>query len=135
MNKTPHIEGDHTVEEIAFSSSHSKSHRLFRYEETDSTNLRASELIRSGKAREGDVFIARRQSSGRGTKGRSFFCEDGLRRHHNDHEQQDELGGLGEQQKREHHHRQHFDEKPSFASIPWPSYARSGDESRHQEVQ
>ncbi len=78
MSKTPLFANDNTAEQTAFPSSLSKNHRLFYYEETDSTNLRASELIRSGEAREGDVFIARRQSSGRGTKGRSFFSADGL---------------------------------------------------------
>ena len=78
MSKASLFESDHTVKESELCPSRSKNHRLFLYEETDSTNLRASELIRSGDAREGDVFIARRQSRGRGTKGRSFFSADGL---------------------------------------------------------
>lgn len=68
----------HMAEELAFSDSVPKNHRLFFFEQTDSTNRRASEAIHSGSAREGDVFIARHQSLGKGTKGRSFFSEGGL---------------------------------------------------------
>lgn len=55
-----------------------KEHRLFYFDITDSTNKRAMELIKSGKARGGEVFIAKAQSGGKGTRGRSFFSEGGL---------------------------------------------------------
>ena len=55
-----------------------EGHRLFFYDETDSTNRRAMEHIRSGDAVGGEVFIARKQSGGKGTRGRSFFSEGGL---------------------------------------------------------
>lgn len=78
MSKATLFSDGNTIKEPVSFSSPSKNHRLFYYEEADSTNLRASELIHSGEAKEGDVFIARRQSRGRGTKGRSFFSADGL---------------------------------------------------------
>lgn len=56
----------------------STPHEVFFFEETDSTNLRAAEYIKEKKARGGEVFIARRQSAGRGTRQRSFYSEGGL---------------------------------------------------------
>lgn len=56
----------------------SKEHRVFFFDSTDSTNLRAAQLISSGYAVGGEVFVARRQECGRGTRGRSFFSEGGL---------------------------------------------------------
>ncbi len=53
-------------------------HKVFFYDSTDSTNIRAAEYIRSGNAKGGEVFIAKKQELGRGTKGRSFFSDDGL---------------------------------------------------------
>jgi len=55
-----------------------KDHRVFFSEETDSTNARAAEYIKSGKAKGGEVFIAKKQSGGRGTRGRCFYSEGGL---------------------------------------------------------
>lgn len=53
-------------------------HTVFFYDETDSTNRRAAEYIKEGKAKGGEVFIARKQSGGRGTRERSFYSEGGL---------------------------------------------------------
>lgn len=55
-----------------------EEHRVFYFEDTDSTNLRAAELIKEGYAVGGEVFFARRQEHGRGTRGRKFFSEGGL---------------------------------------------------------
>ena len=50
---------------------------LFCYEETDSTNERAMEYLRSGACRSVTVFIAERQTRGRGRRGRSFVSDGG----------------------------------------------------------
>ena len=55
-----------------------QDHTLFFFEETDSTNRRAIEHIKSGLALGGEVFIAKKQIGGKGTRGRSFFSEGGL---------------------------------------------------------
>ena len=53
-------------------------HKLFFFSSTDSTNLRAIEYIKSNKAVGGEVFVAKRQTAGRGTRQRSFYSDGGL---------------------------------------------------------
>lgn len=51
--------------------------RLFFYDETDSTNARALAALEAGTAEEGDLYVARRQTAGRGSRGRSWHSPDG----------------------------------------------------------
>ena len=51
--------------------------KIFRYETTDSTNTRAREYARCGSPEIPALFIADRQSEGRGRRGRSFESEKG----------------------------------------------------------
>ncbi len=51
--------------------------RIVYYPITDSTNTRAREYARDGWDGETTVFIARRQSAGRGRRGRSFLSLEG----------------------------------------------------------
>lgn len=51
--------------------------KIVFYNETDSTNIRAKEYARSTAERETVVFIAERQSAGRGRLGRSFVSKGG----------------------------------------------------------
>ena len=53
-------------------------HRLFYYEVTDSTNTRALDAIAAGTARPGDIFIAGRQTAGRGTAGKTWNSDEPL---------------------------------------------------------
>ena len=50
---------------------------MFFYEEIDSTNDEAKRLLRDGKASFGDVVAARRQTAGRGRRGRAFVSPGG----------------------------------------------------------
>ena len=50
---------------------------LFYYTETDSTNKRAGEYARTAEKIKPTLFIARRQSAGRGRLGRAFLSDDG----------------------------------------------------------
>lgn len=50
--------------------------KLIRLERVDSTNTRLMELARQGAA-EGTAILARAQTAGRGTAGRSFFSPEG----------------------------------------------------------
>ena len=51
--------------------------RIHRFEVVDSTNEVAFEALARGDGRPGDVFIAQRQTAGRGTRGRSWLSEPG----------------------------------------------------------
>ena len=51
--------------------------RIIFYQETDSTNTRAREYARDGWDGAPTVFIAKRQSAGRGRRGRSFLSAEG----------------------------------------------------------
>ena len=65
----------------SFSSSFEKAfgscERLFVYEQTDSTNTRAKLFAAADSKRTSALFVAKRQSSGRGRRGRSFISEEG----------------------------------------------------------
>ena len=50
--------------------------KIYQYESTPSTNAEAKKMILNG-AREG-VFLAKKQTAGRGRLGRSFFSENGI---------------------------------------------------------
>lgn len=50
--------------------------KLTAVEETDSTNTRLKQMAREG-APEGTVFLAQRQTGGRGTRGRAFHSPEG----------------------------------------------------------
>jgi BirA family biotin operon repressor/biotin-[acetyl-CoA-carboxylase] ligase len=51
--------------------------RIIYYPSTDSTNTKAREYARDGWDGKRTVFIAKRQSAGRGRRGRSFLSDDG----------------------------------------------------------
>ncbi len=51
--------------------------RIHRFEEVDSTNEVAFAALARGDGQPGDVFIAARQTAGRGTRGRSWRSEPG----------------------------------------------------------
>ena len=51
--------------------------QVFVFDETGSTNQEARKLALSGEADHGAVVIARKQSAGRGRRGKNFFSPDG----------------------------------------------------------
>jgi BirA family transcriptional regulator, biotin operon repressor / biotin---[acetyl-CoA-carboxylase] ligase len=51
--------------------------RIFDFDEIDSTSLEAFRLINEGKARHGDVIIAKIQTSGKGQFSRSWISREG----------------------------------------------------------
>ncbi len=51
--------------------------QVFVFDETGSTNQEARKLALSGEADHGAVVIARKQTAGRGRRGKSFFSPDG----------------------------------------------------------
>lgn len=51
--------------------------RIHRFEEVDSTNETAFGALARGEGQPGDVFIASRQTAGRGTRGRPWLSERG----------------------------------------------------------
>jgi len=57
------------------SSTHRMNHRIQRHETCDSTNERALREINHGAAQHGDVVVARRQTSGRGRRGSTWWSE------------------------------------------------------------
>lgn len=61
----------------SFAEAFGKTERLFVYEQADSTNAIAKLFAASDKSRESAVFVAKRQSAGRGRLGRSFSSEEG----------------------------------------------------------
>jgi BirA family biotin operon repressor/biotin-[acetyl-CoA-carboxylase] ligase len=62
---------------LSFDKAFGNRERLFVYEETDSTNTRAKLFAATDSAKESAIFVAKRQSSGRGRFGRSFISEEG----------------------------------------------------------
>ncbi len=53
-------------------------HRIVKFTSVDSTNDECERRIKQRDAHEGDIIVAKSQTSGHGTRGRSFFSEDGL---------------------------------------------------------
>src|SRR5687768_16481145 len=53
-------------------------YRVTWYDVTDSTNTRALEALADGTARDGDVFVAGRQTAGRGTDGHVWVSDEPL---------------------------------------------------------
>jgi BirA family biotin operon repressor/biotin-[acetyl-CoA-carboxylase] ligase len=53
-------------------------HRVTWYDVIDSTNTRALDALAKGTARDGDVFIAARQTAGRGTDGHTWVSDERL---------------------------------------------------------
>jgi len=51
--------------------------RIFEFDELDSTNLEAFRLINEGKAKQGDVITAKKQTSGKGQFSRKWISRDG----------------------------------------------------------
>ena len=51
--------------------------QVYVFDETGSTNQEARRLVLSGEADHGAVVIARKQTAGRGRRGRSFYSPDG----------------------------------------------------------
>lgn len=51
--------------------------RLHRFDAVDSTNERAFADLAAGAAEHGDVYVARRQTRGRGTRGRAWVSPEG----------------------------------------------------------
>lgn len=51
--------------------------RVHRFDEVDSTSEEAFRALERGEGQTGDVFVARRQTGGRGTRGRSWVSPEG----------------------------------------------------------